>query len=61
MQGVFGPISLVDVNVRAPGYASLYAILPRFSSPCSWLLMHSCFMSRQTTNHVNLAPWEGLF
>ena len=55
MQGVFDHLPLVDGDIRLPGYASPYAILPRFSFPRFWLLLRPCLTSQQTMNHANLA------
>lgn len=48
MQGVFDYVPLVDVTVLGTGYASPYAILTRFSSPRSRLLVLPCLVLRQT-------------
>ncbi|ETW96433.1 MAG: hypothetical protein ETSY2_46410 [Candidatus Entotheonella gemina] len=56
MQGVFGYVPLVDVNVRPIGYASPYAILPRFPTLCFQRLMFQGLTLRQLMNHANLEP-----
>jgi hypothetical protein len=61
MQGVFNYAPLVNVNIRATGYAFPHANLPRFSSPPSRLLMLRCLALRQAMNTANLQPRGDIF
>jgi hypothetical protein len=60
MQGVFYCVSLADVDIWPTGYASPYAILPRFSSSRSQrLILQSSVMHMM--NNANLELRRAIF